>query len=561
MTNDLPDSTAPRIAELDLAYLLGQVSEAVVYVDRDFVVRYCNDVYLNNLGLTAAEVIGKTPFEYLPLFRRSVFYEVINECRQRGGAHAAINYSVATSRWILLRAMPCDGGALLLVNDASEDMLKQFHLAQRATRDPLTGIANKVSLMRELDGRLASGSAFSLAVIGLDRFGTVNDTIGFAGGDRVLVEIASRLQSTSLEGELLCRLNGDEFALLTPRTGADFEARVEALAAQTRRTVRVEAHEFSLGSAAGLISSASHQGTSETLLRRAALALRQCKREVGARSLWYTDEMESASRQRAKLEDDLRKALKQGAFTLAFQPKGGLPHRQVVGAEALIRWPHPVRGVIPPMQFLPIAEECGLMVDLDRWVISAAIRQIAILKRRGLAVPVSINLSVQSLSDASLVEIIRRELLSADVEASLLEIEIPEGALMRDVATSTRVLNGLEALGVAISVDDFGTGYSSFAYLAKFPVDTLKIDRSFVNEMRSNTSSRKIVRGLIQLAHSLSMKVVAEGVETEEQTGQLQDMNCDQIQGFGYGRPMFFEQFCEFVKTHRKPGLPDAFSI
>jgi len=191
-----------------------------------------------------------------------------------------------------------------------------------------------------------------------------------------------------------------------------------------------------------------------------------------------------------------------------------------------------------------------------------------LLLRRGGALPrildqtLNLRLRPRALDERTLdAAQIRRELLSADVEASLLEIEIPEGALMRDVATSTRVLNGLEALGVAISVDDFGTGYSSFAYLAKFPVDTLKIDRSFVNEMRSNTSSRKIVRGLIQLAHSLSMKVVAEGVETEEQTGQLQDMNCDQIQGFGYGRPMFFEQFCEFVKTHRKPGLPDAFSI
>lgn len=560
MNNDLPDSIAPRVAEGDLSYLLGLVREAVVYVDRDFVVRYCNDVYLENLHLRACDVIGKTPFEYLSSFRRSVFYEVIDECRRNGTAHAAINYSVVTNRWILLRALPCDGGALLLVNDASEDLLKQFHLAQRATKDPLTGLANKVCLVQELDARLAGNHSFSLAIIGLHRFDIVNDVIGFAGGDRVLVEVASRLQSATLEGETLCRLSGSEFALLSGCAGTEFESRVDALMAETRRAVLVGGHQFTLGSAAGLISSAQHAG-SETLLKRAALAQRQCKREGSAGRVWYEDAMEDASKRRAETEDELRGAIRDGAFVLELQPKGGLPDRTVVGAEALIRWRHPLRGVIPPAQFLPIAQECGLMVDIDRWVLGAALDHIAELKRRGVAVPVSINLSVQSLSDPNLVDAVARALAAANVEASLLEIEIPEGALMQDVDTSSRVLSGLDSLGVAISVDDFGTGYSSFAYLAKFPVSTLKVDRSFIDEMCKNTSSRKIVRGLIHLAHSLSMRVVAEGVETEQQASQLQSMRCDEIQGYGYGRPMAFEQFCDFVVAHRRSAAPSAFSI
>jgi len=561
MIHDLPHSVAPAIAELDLSYLLGQVKEAVVYVDSEFVVRYCNNVYLEDLKLTAADVIGKTPFEYLPSFRRSVFYDVVNECRRLGKAHAAINFSVIGGRWVLLRALPCEGGALLLINDASADMLKQFQLAQRATLDPLTGIGNKVLLMQELDTRLASGAPFSLAIIGLKRFASVNDTVGFAGGDRVLVEIASRLQSTSIEGELLCRVNGDEFALLTQTAGAEFEARVDAIMAQTRRAIPIQGHTFRLGSTAGLISSTQPEGSSETLLNRAALALRQGKREGLRDIVWYENRMEASSRRRAETEDELRKAIQDGAFTLALQPKGGMLDRDVMGAEALIRWPHPVRGVVSPGDFLPIAEECGLMVDIDRWVIGAALEHIAGLKRRGLAVPVSINLSVQSLADPNLVGYIQRALAAAGVEPSLLEIEIPEGALMHDVATSSQVLNGLDQLGIVISIDDFGTGYSSFAYLAKFPVSTLKVDRSFVAEMSSNTSSRKIVKGLIQLAHSLSMKVVAEGVETEHQMNQLSAMHCDEVQGFGYGRPMPFEQFCQFVKTHRGGSRPNALSI
>jgi diguanylate cyclase (GGDEF)-like protein len=561
MIHDLPAGVAPLIAELDLSYLLGQVKEAVVYADRDFVVRYANDVYLQGLKLTATDVIGKTPFEYLPSFRRSVFYEVINECHRLGRPHAAINYSVATNRWVLLRAMPCNGGALVLANDASEDMLKQFQLAQRATLDPLTGIANKVALVEQLDARLASGSPFSLAIIGLSRFGTVNDTIGFAGGDRVLVEIASRLQSASVDGEFLCRLNGDEFAVLAQHAGPEFNARVDALLVETRRAIQIQGHTIKLGSSAGLIASTQHEGSSEALLNRAALALRQCKRDGTRHTVWYEDHMETSSRRRAENEDELRKAIQEGAFTLALQPKGDMLDRRVVGAEALIRWPHPVRGVIPPADFLPIAEDCGLMVDIDRWVIKTALEHIAELKRLGLAIPVSINLSVQSLSDPNLVGDIQRALVAAGVEPALLEIEIPEGALMRDVATSSQVLNGLAALGIVISIDDFGTGYSSFAYLAKFPVSTLKIDRSFVDEMSSNTSSRKIVKGLIQLAHSLSMKVVAEGVETEQQMNQLSAMHCDEIQGFGYGRPMPFEQFCHFVETHRGGSRPNPLSI
>ena len=548
-------------ADPKLSYLLGEVQEAVVYVDQDFVVRYCNDVYLRNLNLEAADVIGKTPFEYLASFRRSVFFEVINECRRKGKAHAAINYSVITHRWILLRALPCDGGALLLVNDASEDMLKQFHLAQRATRDPLTGIGNKVSLIQELDARLASDVSFSLAIIGLTRFRTVNDAIGFAGGDRALVEIASRLQSASVDGEFLCRLNGDEFALLSPASGAAFEARVDALMHQTRQTLRIEGHDFTLDSSAGLISSSQHEGASEALLKRAALALRHCKRDGVKPMVAYEESMEEASRQRAETEDELRKAIKDGAFTLDLQPKGGLPNRGVVGAEALIRWPHPKRGLISPMQFLPIAQECGLMVDIDRWVIGQALDYVTRLKNQSMAVPVSINLSVQSLSDAGIVDVIKNALTAANVEPQLLEIEIPEGALMRDVETSCRVLTALDALGVAISIDDFGTGYSSFAYLAKFPVRTLKIDRSFVSDMGKNKSSKKIVKGLIQLAHSLSMTVVAEGVETEPQVSQLQSMHCDEIQGYGYGKPMSFEHFCEFVKANRNESELSAFSI
>jgi EAL domain-containing protein (putative c-di-GMP-specific phosphodiesterase class I) len=246
---------------------------------------------------------------------------------------------------------------------------------------------------------------------------------------------------------------------------------------------------------------------------------------------------------------------------LMLQPKGAMPGRQVVGAEALIRWPHPVRGMLGPAQFLPVAAECGLMREIDQWVLEQTLSHVQRLQRRGLAVPVSINVSVDTLADEGFVDSVRLALRKADVPARLLEIEIPEGSLMRDVDASLRVLDGLAALGVRISVDDFGTGYSSFAYLAHFPVHALKIDRSFVADMHRSDASMKIVAGLVGLAHSLNLRVVAEGAETDEQMRVLHRMDCDEVQGYGFARPMPFGEFCSFAGAHKVQRGPDPFAI
>jgi EAL domain-containing protein (putative c-di-GMP-specific phosphodiesterase class I) len=291
------------------------------------------------------------------------------------------------------------------------------------------------------------------------------------------------------------------------------------------------------------------------------MSLREAQRESDARCVVYEPSIEAATRQRTELEAEVRDAVEQGAFTLVLQPKACMNGRHVTGAEALIRWPHPQRGMLSPAAFLPVVEECGLMPALDRWVLRSALAQVQEMDRRGIAVPVSINLSVESLADAALVDNVRGALEEAGVAPELLEIEIPEGSLMRDVDTSARVLEGLNDLGVRISVDDFGTGYSSFAYLAHFPVHTLKVDRSFVIDMTRSEASRKIVAGLVRLAHSLSLRVVAEGAETRAQMAMLKRMHCDEMQGYGYARPMPFEEFCTFVAAHQDSTGPSAFTI
>jgi diguanylate cyclase len=546
---------------VQLSCLMSEAREAVVEVDHDWVVRYCNDVYLEDIHLRREQVIGRTPFEFQPSFSRSIFYETIEIARKERHPMASIGYSAVLNRWLMVRVFPTAAGTLMLANDASETVVRQYQLAQQALKDPLTGLSNKLALATEIATRLAAGTAFSLAVLGLDRFKAVNDAQGYARGDLALMEMASRLQIATLADERLYRLNGDEFAFMTCGEASGARARVRGLIVQTQRPIVLHGQSFILGASAGLALAPEHGADAELLLKRALLALRQSKRARKDDAVVYEASLETMTRQRNELETELRRAVENGQFMLMLQPKGALAGRHVVGAEALIRWPHAGRGLLAPDQFLPLAQDCGLMPAIDRWVLRHALSQVRELKRLGLAVPVSINLSVESLSDAGLVDSVMSALRDTGVEPELLEIEIPEGALMRDVDTSASVLAGLDELGVGISIDDFGTGYSSFAYLARFPVHTLKVDRSFVADMTSNAASRTIVKGLIRLAHSLSMRVVAEGAETDEQMAMLERMHCDEAQGYAYGHPMTFDKFCAFAHGRIAAVGPSAFTI
>jgi diguanylate cyclase len=561
MKRDLPDSLLAAIDGASLDHWLAQAREAVAYVDSAWIVRYCNDVYLSNLGLSREQVVGRTPFDYEPAFGRSIFYETIETSRREARPMATIGYSTMLERWLMVRVFPVDGGTLLLANDASETVVKQYQLARQALRDMLTGLPNKLALVHEAERRLAAGETFSLQVLGVNRFKTVNDAQGYAQGDLALLEIASRLQSSTIAGETLYRLNGDEFALLAD-DDIPTDERLQRVLATTRQPIALNGQSFVLGFAAGTVHAPAHGDDAELLLKRAALALRRAKQTAqdGA-SVVYEPALERAIQRRVQMESELRAAVETGAFTLELQPKGSLTRRELVGAEALLRWVHPERGRIAPGEFLPLAQESGLMPAIDRWVLGEALRLVGELQARGLAVPVSINLSVDSLADIGFAECVREALARTAIEPSLLEIEIPEGALMRDVATSAEVLTQLNRLGVTISIDDFGTGYSSFAYLARFPVDTLKVDRSFVAQMGASSASRTIVKSLIRLAHALSLRVVAEGAETDEQMAMLEQMRCDEVQGYAYGRPMPFERFCEFARERREPSGPNAFAI
>jgi diguanylate cyclase len=558
------DDLGPLLGPLEgieLSSLLQQAGEAVVYVDSQWVVRYCNEVYLANLGMSHAEVIGRTPFEYQPLFDRSIFYESIENCRRDRKPFAKIGYSTVLGRWLMVRVFPVEDGMMMLANDASESVVHQYHLAAQAVRDTLTGLPNKLALMQDLQALVDVGTPFCLSLLSLNRFKSVNDALGYAGGDRVLMELVSRLQSGTVAGEELYRLNGDEFALLGRCAPAQCKARIRALQALTEQPVAVGSQSFVLGCGAGAVAFPPHGSEAETLLKRAALALHRAKRDGQASVVFFEDGMEAESSLRAALEAELRCAIRERQFVLMLQPQGCLSSGRVVGAEALIRWLHPTRGMMMPGAFLPLAEECGLMGAIDQLVLEQALQHIASMKRDGLEMLVSINLSVDSLADPTLVQRVRDALDAAGVAAKWLEVEVTEGALMKDLSVSAQVLEGLSRMGVRVSVDDFGTGYSSFAYLARFPVQALKIDRAFVKEMTHSDASYKIVKAMVRLGHSMQLSVVAEGAETPEQIAALKRLHCDTVQGYGFAKPMPHDSFVSFALARRGPSATDPFSI
>lgn len=550
MDQDGYELIARAAANADLASLLGQAGEAIALMDEGWVVRYCNDVYLRNTGLPVSEVIGRTPFDYVPQFTRSIFYEAVVECQRGRRPMCRIGYSTVLERWLMVRVFPVDGGSLLLANDATDTVVKQHELAQQALADPLTGLPNKLGLLQDVEALISRGARFSVTILTLDRFDTVTDVLGYAGGDLALLEVASRLQSGSAAHHTIYKLPGREFAVLS-RPAVTDESSLSALLQPVRTSFVLQDHAFVLDAHAGCVHVQCDVDDAEQVLRRAALALRQASQLGKGACVFYQPALEAASMGRQQLESELRTALRQKQLTLFLQPKGLLVDGRLCGAEALIRWPHPTRGMVAPCDFLPLAQECGLMPELDAFVIDEALRMIAAMPPTLDTLPVSINLSAESLCDASLGDRIHAALQRWRVKPAQFEIEIPEGALMRDVDASARALGQLAALGVRISIDDFGTGYSSFAYLARFPVHLLKIDRSFIAGMADNEVNAKIVRGIIRLAHSLQLGVVAEGAETDAEIERLRRLHCDVVQGFGYGRPMALSAFLEFARARQ----------
>ena len=412
-------------------------------------------------------------------------------------------------------------------------------LRHQALHDALTGLPNRTLMHRRAERDLRGDDPAAMLLIDLDRFKEVNDTLGHDYGDALLVEVAGRLSAVLRRGDTLARLGGDEFAVLV--SGAPDRAAVIDLAARLQEALRrpfaLRGVAVELEASIGVALYPEHGETAGRLLQRADVAMYEAKRGRHGVAT-YTPERDPYSADRLGLLAELRRAIECDELVLHYQPKVSLPGGELTGVEALVRWQHPVRGLLAPDEFVPLAERTGAIADLTRWVVDRALAQCRAWRDRGIDLPVAVNLAAANVVDVTLPDAIGALLERHGVPADRLECEISEHTAMADPVRATAVLAGLRELGVGLSLDDFGTGHSSLSYLKQLPLDEVKIDRSFVAAMADDENDAVIVRSTIDLARNLGLRVVAEGVETGAVMDTLAELRCDTAQGFHISRPL-----------------------
>jgi len=389
-----------------------------------------------------------------------------------------------------------------------------------------------------------------LMFLDLDRFKPINDSLGHAAGDRMLKEVAVRLCACVDSDDTVARMGGDEFTLLlqsqAQREGALTRAIHvgEQILASLAQPFILEGREFFVTASIGIALSPQDGNELSQLMKNADTAMYHAKERGKNNFQFYQADMNASALQRLELESDLRHALEQGEFKLFYQPQFSGDGKRLTGAEALLRWQHPQRGLVPPNDFIPVLEELGLVVQVGDWVLRESCRQLAEWHEAKIRVPkISVNLSARQFAEGDLDQRIAEILQHSGIPAGCLELELTESILMEDVANAMQTLGSLKKLGVFIAIDDFGTGYSSLNYLKQFPIDVLKIDRSFVDGLPHGEQDGQIARAIIAMAHSLNLTVIAEGVETLAQLDFLRGHDCDEVQGFLLGRPMPAHQF------------------
>ncbi len=442
---------------------------------------------------------------------------------------------------------------------------KTGQLRHQALHDALTGLPNRVLALDRAQQMLARARRHQIAVaalfVDLDGFKHINDTFGHAAGDELLRVVASRLTTVVREGDTAARLGGDEFVVLLE--GSTLDAGPELVAERVLEVLRKPydltdtlGRQLSVTASVGIAVGA--RASADELLRDADLALYDAKAGGRNRYALFQSSMQTASCDRLTLEMDLAEALERQQLFLLYQPTFDLRTESVIGVEALIRWRHPTRGVIPPDEFIPIAEESGLIVPIGRWVLDEACAQASSWHGHGHRIGMSVNVSARQLDDDRLIEDVRRAIGRSGLDPVALTLEVTETTLMRDPEATSRRLVLLKELGVRIAIDDFGTGYSSLAYLRQFPADALKIDRSFIDGIATSTASAALINTLVALGKALDIETLAEGIEDQAQLETLQREHCDQGQGFLFSRPLDVDAVEQFLDAARLGARPLA---
>jgi diguanylate cyclase (GGDEF)-like protein/PAS domain S-box-containing protein len=555
---------------------LNSIGDAVMSTDVWGQVTYLNVVAEGLTGWSRAEAAGHPVEEVFHIIDattreavRNPMALAIHENRtvgltsncvliRRDGVEAAIEYSAAPIRDRRGQVT----GAVMVFHDVSMARAVSLRMSYLAQHDSLTELPNRMLFSDRLTGAIAMAHRYrrKLAVLFLDvdRFKHINDSLGHDIGDRLLQSIARQLRACVRSSDTVSRQGGDEFViLLTEVTHAqDAAVSAEKILQALRTPHRIDQHDLHLTASLGIVTYPDDGTEAETLMKNADFAMYHAKDSGRNNYQFFKPDMNVRAVERQSLEVGLRHALERQEFVLHYQPKISLETGAIMGVEALIRWCHPQRGLVPPAQFIPVAEECGFIVPIGRWVLREACRQTRAWKDAGLPpIHIAINISAVELLDKDFVAGVRAILTETGLEPRYLELEITETFLMQDAKSTATVLQALKDLGVTLALDDFGTGYSSLSHLKRFPIDTLKIDQSFVRDLATDADDASIVSAVISMGESLHMRVVAEGVETRDQFVFLQEHSCPFAQGYYFSHPVVAGEFsqlleCSVVEPH-----------
>ena len=521
----------------------------IIMTDKNGHVTEFNQFAEELTGWSKTEVLTKQILELKPLGR------YINKVFETETIYSDIDMAITNQKtgkktFCLFDGRPIydEKGRLVSVYAQFRDITERYENAKRinymAYHDDLTGLPNRrffrEILNHELEKAKKNKSMLALFMLDLDRFKIINDTLGHENGDLLLVTVAQRLKKNLQNGTKIFRMGGDEFTIILPDVTqkSNVESFALALIDVFQVPFTLKGYEFNISASIGISFYPDHGQDIDTLLSKADTAMYRAKDQGKNNYMVYHSNMGNGFFEKLTFESELRNAIKKNHLELYYQPQIDLCSGQLIGVESLLRWNHPILGMIPPGDIIPLAEEMGLSVILGDWVLRTACQQLKTWLDMGYPkISIAVNLSPQEFLKKGLVERVKQILLETELEPQYLELEITESMTM-DVDYSISILNSLNELGVKIAIDDFGTGYSSLNYLKNFPLHHLKIDRTFVNDIQKNKKDVKIISAIISMAHGLQLKVIAEGVETKEQALYLMDLKCDQAQGYYYSKPL-----------------------
>ena len=543
--------------------------DGVMIADANGCIEYINPAFTRLTGYTAAEAIGQNPRMlksgcHDAEFYRDLFETLSRKDSWRGEIWNRRKNGEIYPEWLTINVIRDDGGAITqyaaIFSDISDRKNDEEQIKRLAYFDALTGIPNRRLFIDRLELAMASahrhGQMLAVMFLDLDMFKRINDSLGHSVGDEVLSQAASRINGCLREGDTVARLGGDEFTVLLPEIDSvdDIIRLAERLICVFKQPFQVGAHEFFVSTSIGVAVYPDDGANAEILIKNADTAMYRAKESGRNGFHLYAPAMNALSVEHLTMETALRHAIERGELRLAYQAKVDLATGRIAGVEALLRWQHPEKGLVLPADFIPLAENIGLISELGNWVLRTACRQSKSWLDAGLQpVPVAVNVSAQQFRETDMPMVVASALRDTGLPPELLELELTESVLMQRVDEVAEVLRQLREIGIQIAIDDFGTGYSSLSYLTRMPIDSLKVDQSFISAIfgqqgRVGGDGAEIVSTIINLAHNLHLKAIAEGVETAAQVDFLHAAGCDQAQGFLINRPFWAEEMAALLR-------------